>query len=86
MEDKSIKSMQIINSDIELNGTPEGVSIEIDYRCFLDSHMAFAPMTIYTTLYEGETLEQAILRGKQSYMSHAIAYKKVELIEVRTDS
>ncbi len=74
--------MQIINSDIELNGTPEGVYVEIDYRCFFAPHIAFAPMTIGTTLHEGETLAQAILRGKQSYLSD---YKEVELIEVRVD-
>ena len=69
-----------LNHEIEPTDSEE-IDIEIDYKCHFGSK-AFSPMTIYTSIHEGTSLQKEIREGKARYEKD---YEKVEVIEVRVD-
>jgi len=71
-----------LNTEIEIEDPNAEIDIEIDYRCFFTPNKAFAPMTVFRSIYEGETLQQAIAKGKKRYEKD---YHKVEVMAVRVD-
>lgn len=58
------------------------IDVEIDYRCFFSPTQAYAPMTLYSSIYKGNDLENQVADGKTSYEKQ---YQKVEVMEVRID-
>lgn len=71
-----------LNHEIEITDPNKEMDIEVDYRCFFAPNKAFAPMTLWTSIHEGTSLQKEIARGKESYEKD---YEKVEVMEVRVD-
>lgn len=71
-----------ITEDYEVKNENEEIDIEIDYRCFFAPGMAFYPMTVTRSIYNGCTLQEAIDESKKRYERQ---YEKVEVVNVRID-
>ena len=71
-----------LNANIEITESSLGLdlSVEVDYRCYVNESVAFAPMTGGYTIHHGNSLQECIQNGKESYEKD---YERVEVIAVR---
>jgi len=58
----------------------ETVDVEIDYRCFHNEKSGFTPLSVNTSLHQGEELFNVVMEWKAVYERD---YSKVEVFEVR---
>ena len=73
--------MKVISENYIVKDDKE-IDVEIDYRCFFTETKSFAPMEVYTSIYKGHSLFDAIDQSKKMYERD---YLRVEVIEARID-
>ncbi len=76
--------MKTVNIDYDhiVDNEEEEIAIELDFRCYFATHLAFYPMEVTASIYSGLSLQSAIKECKESYEKD---YLKVQIVNVRID-
>lgn len=70
------------NYDHQIDDEDLEIDVQVNYRCFFSENMAFYPMDRSGSIYKGQSLQDFINEGLESYSKD---YQKVEVVDVFID-